>query len=457
MVLKCTNAALRVSGWGVKNIKNVAAVLIASGATSAWAAPAAQDDARQAPQNIPVVVDVLSNDSGDGVLTITDFTQPANGVALVSFGVGGGVRVVPNQNFWGRITFSYRITDDSGEFSQAQVSIVVERTQADADVLGQTLPLNTVVQINREALAGHSRAVSQFNRTREAQSQQGQWVYRGASLGGAAGDSLLALGGLFVSLQTSQLNSDATGYQRASDADISGATIGADFNLNTQWLVGGAVGVSSAQVDTPAGAAIADTDEQSLLGFASYRHKSWLAEWQVGVSSSDTAGKGDLVYSMQGQSSFALGKLEYAFANKHWQLMPGFSLQYQRNQLDGFNTQTAGRNTDYAAQTTSHWLGAFSLYGDYAFTFNWGVVIPQLTLASEYCIDKSRQNSVITINDEPFAAMAAQAYDSHQLTTDAGVALLLTHGFSGFINYHHLAKNKLYSAQAWQAGVRWEF
>ena len=457
MVLKCTNAALCVSGWGVNNIKTAAAIILATGAANAWAAPVAQDDARQAPQNIPVVVDVLSNDSGDGVLTIADFTQPANGAAQVSRGAGGGLRVVPNQNFWGRITFSYRITDDSGEFSQAQVSLVVERTQTDADALAQTLPLNTVVQINREALAGHSRAVSQFNRTRKAQSQQGQWVYRGANLGGGAGDSPLALGGLFVSLQASQINSDTAGYQRAFDADISGATIGADFNLNTQWLVGGAVGASAAQVDTPAGAAIAETDEQSLLAFASYRHKSWLAEWQVGVSSSDTTGKGGLVYSMQGQSSFGLGKLEYAFAGKQWQLMPGFSLQYQRNHLEAFNTQTAGRNTNYAAQTASHWLGAFSLYGDYAFTFNWGVVIPQLTLASEYCIDKSSQNSVITINDEPFSVMAAQAYDSHQLTIDAGVALLLTHGFSGFINYHHLAKNKLYSTQAWQAGIRWEF
>ena len=103
MVLKCTNAALCVSGWGVNNIKTAAAIILATGATNAWAAPVAQDDARQAPQNIPVVVDVLSNDSGDGVLTIADFTQPVNGAAQVSHGAGGGLRVVPNQNFWLRV------------------------------------------------------------------------------------------------------------------------------------------------------------------------------------------------------------------------------------------------------------------------------------------------------------------------------------------------------------------
>ena len=466
MVLKRSICGLCIFGLYILKLKRASVhmlgLLLGAFSAGAWAAPQAENDSRQAPQNIPVVVDVLSNDAGDGVLTLVNFSQPAKGIAEVSRGAGGGLRVVPNLNYWGEVNFTYQISDSSGELSQANVTITITRTQSDNDVLTQTLSLNTIAQINQESLASHSRALSQFARTRENQNQQGQWVYRGPALGAAAGDSPLALGGIFVSLNSSQLDSEASGYNSAAETQITGATLGADFNVNTAWTLGGAVGFSSADAGNNTGEAVATVDEKSLLGFASYRYKHWLAEWQLVVSNSDITGRGGdtlggLAYSTDGKSSYALGKLEYAFANKQWQLMPGFSVHYQRNALAAFTAPQVGRTTDYAGQTTSHLLGALSLYADYALTFNWGVLLPQVTLASEYCIDKSNQNTQVTVNGENFTLPAAQVYDSHQIAIDAGLAVLLTHGFSGFVNYHHLAKNQLYSTQAWQVGARWEF
>jgi PKD repeat protein len=88
-------------------------------------APVANDDTATTPRNTAVNVAVLTNDSdADGdTLTITSFTQPAQG--WVTQSGAGTLRYMPPLNFSGSETFGYTIADGQGGSDTATVTVNV--------------------------------------------------------------------------------------------------------------------------------------------------------------------------------------------------------------------------------------------------------------------------------------------------------------------------------------------
>uniref|UniRef100_UPI002638FEED Ig-like domain-containing protein n=1 Tax=uncultured Christiangramia sp. TaxID=503836 RepID=UPI002638FEED len=85
-------------------------------------APVAVDDSATTSEDTPVQIDVLDNDSDpDGdELTITEVTQPGNGIAVIN--TDGTVTYTPNENFNGTDTFTYTISDGNGGTDTATVT-----------------------------------------------------------------------------------------------------------------------------------------------------------------------------------------------------------------------------------------------------------------------------------------------------------------------------------------------
>ena len=92
--------------------------------------PAANDDVFNTTENIPVNVNVLSNDSDvDGdTLSVTDVTQAANGSVVLN--ADNSINYTPNNNFTGNDTFTYTISDGNGGTASATVSVSVNNTVA---------------------------------------------------------------------------------------------------------------------------------------------------------------------------------------------------------------------------------------------------------------------------------------------------------------------------------------
>ncbi len=111
--------------------------------------PVAVGDVAATPVNVPILIDVLANDSDleGNTLTIVAVGQPgAGGIAGV---VGDKVRFAPATGFVGTVVFSYTISDGALQ-DTAPVTVVVHSVNAPPVAVGDVIstPQNTLVQID---------------------------------------------------------------------------------------------------------------------------------------------------------------------------------------------------------------------------------------------------------------------------------------------------------------------
>ncbi|MCK5584514.1 tandem-95 repeat protein, partial [Candidatus Bipolaricaulota bacterium] len=115
--------------------------------------PIAQDDSDATDEGIPVLIDVLSNDSdpdGDD-LVVQSVTQPENGSV-----VNNGLDVVytPDPEFNGVDSFTYTLSDGNGETAIATVTVAVAAVndppvaQDDAAITGEDTAVTILVLLN---------------------------------------------------------------------------------------------------------------------------------------------------------------------------------------------------------------------------------------------------------------------------------------------------------------------
>lgn len=422
----------------------------------------AADDSRAVPANTPILIDVLNNDvSDDGVLNITQFTQPAQGVVTQS---GGGLRYQPNQDFTGQDQFTYTLQNTS-ETAVATVFITVSGQLQVVDVLFTSL---TMAAMASESMASHRHALNQFARIGSSFAALNRHAIPLAGLG--AGDSLMPAGGFFVSVNSRSTEQSATDFQRAYDGGLSGFTLGADFVASSRWFLGGAFGYSQGHADFISSSLSLDkieNQEVSVITMINYQGDALLAQMQLGYSLHSFDGIGTAVNTIKpglnevaqvdGDSQFVHASVDYAFAFKGWQLMPSAGLIYERaNFADtAVIAQTLGNESAFGGAANSHWQGLIGLHVDYAATFTWGVLLPQLTLSHEIIMASSAK--VDAMADENIDVEQAFYNDKSQLRVDAGMAWILPHGVSGFVNYQQLTGNDDYTTRGLQAGMRWEF
>ena len=103
---------------------NVATVSITVNAVND--APVEANDSAFTHEDTPTEIAVLSNDTDDDgdTLSVSSFTQPANGT--VSENADGSLKYTPNADYNGADSFTYRATDSTEESNTASVSILVD-------------------------------------------------------------------------------------------------------------------------------------------------------------------------------------------------------------------------------------------------------------------------------------------------------------------------------------------
>ena len=432
-------------------------------ASQAFAAINAADDYRQVPQDTAVVIDVLFNDSTDQEgLAIVANTAAAHGV--VTPAEGGGLRYQPDEGFYGADSFTYTIENSAGERDTAQViiTVVAEQGVVEAASIAQAAP-----QAATNVMHSHRNAVSLFLDGGSYASVNDKEVARvNGALGGAAGDSGFAFGGIFASVNMRSGEQDAgdmnngelqSGYKDS----LNGATIGADVLWRDNWVMGAALGFSNSSAE------FADIDEDgkgdgdfdmsdvSLLGFASYRDDAVNVQAQLGYSRLD--------YSFEhadsaGNNRFAFVKGQYTFNKGGWQFIPGLSLNYQSQFVEAYIEEKSSANptpSSFSSQKTRSLQSGLSLYVDRAFNFNWGVLLPRFALTAEQIIN-SDQRGINGYSAGQEFELAASEIDKNHMLMDVGASAVLPQGWAVFFNVQSLLQQENYSSNTVQLGFRKE-
>ena len=150
--------------------------------------PLAVDDAAQTPEDTPVTIAVLENDSDpDGdPLTVTEVSAPAHGTAAPAAAGAGAVRYTPEPNFNGTDRFTYVVRDGSGQTARAAVEVTV------LPVDDPPLAVDDAAQ-TAEDTAGDHRRPRQRQRPRRRRADGGGGVGAGARHGGAGSRGRLAV------------------------------------------------------------------------------------------------------------------------------------------------------------------------------------------------------------------------------------------------------------------------
>ena len=102
--------------------------------------PKAERDAVVTPEDTPVLVDVLANDTDADAIRILMLGRPSHGAATV---VEGAVRYVPAPNYHGPDAFSYTVGDYGGFTAKAMVEVTVVPVN-DAPAAVATIPDQTL-------------------------------------------------------------------------------------------------------------------------------------------------------------------------------------------------------------------------------------------------------------------------------------------------------------------------
>ncbi|MEZ5565341.1 MAG: Ig-like domain-containing protein [Gammaproteobacteria bacterium] len=114
--------------------------------------PEATDDTANTPQDVPVTIDVLANDTGltDTPITVAITTNGTLGTATVNGSPGDPsaitVTYTPNPGATGQDTFVYTVTDNSAAFDTATVTVDITPLGANDDTA--TTTRNTPVDIS---------------------------------------------------------------------------------------------------------------------------------------------------------------------------------------------------------------------------------------------------------------------------------------------------------------------
>ena len=128
--------------------------------------PDAVDDSDATPEDTPVTIPVLDNDTDvDGdTLTVTDASDPANGSATVN--ADGTITYTPNTDFNGTDTFTYTISDGNGGTDTATVTVTVDPVNDgpdavnDSDTTNEDTPVTIPVLDNDSDPEGNTLAVT---------------------------------------------------------------------------------------------------------------------------------------------------------------------------------------------------------------------------------------------------------------------------------------------------------
>ncbi|MET0050691.1 MAG: autotransporter domain-containing protein [Candidatus Thiodiazotropha sp.] len=309
-------------------------------------------------------------------------------------------------------------------------------------------------------------------------------AYRQSQGGGASADNQLLESrlGVFVTGDIASGSKDETDLETGLDFDTYGLTVGADYRINNQFILGGAFGVINTQADLNDNAGDLDTQGYSLSLYGTYySEQNYFIDFAGSYGVNNFEQTRNIVYQLDGLANVNQ-KLDadydgdmyslfvgsgYDFSRGAWSFGPRVDLEYVRSNVDGFTEQVSNANADGGGWATrvedmdQTWL-TMNLGGRVSYTHStdWGVLIPyaRLDWLHEFKDDSQTVNAYFVDDPSPQAIeISTEDPDRDYMRLRLGTSAQFQNGLVGFFDFGTLFANSRWSSNNVSVGIRMEF
>ncbi len=288
-------------------------------------------------------------------------------------------------------------------------------------------------------------------------------------VGAAAADTVSYAGlSFFVSGAYEHKDKAATGAELGSDSNTFGPTIGVDYRLGTNAVIGGAFDYDHTNGDFDANYGDFDSDTFTWIFFGSYSpsDQSFIdaslgfGAKQYGTRHDDPGGgannavKGD-TNGFEFSADLSGG---YDFSFGAFTVGPRAGLHYKRSDLNGFTETGTGTLFTYSDQVDDSLTGTVGFQASYAFSTDFGVIVPQIN--GEYVREFLTGHNTYSATSAPGGpgsfSFITDDPDLNHFNVGAGIVIVLPDGISPFLSFQAELANSLEETQTVTAGVRVE-
>jgi outer membrane autotransporter protein len=310
------------------------------------------------------------------------------------------------------------------------------------------------------------------------------YEYGRQSGGGASEDNTLLTSklGVFVTGSIGTGSKEETEQESGLDFDTYGLTIGADYRVTQQFILGGALGYIDTQVELDNNPGELDTQGYSLSFYGTYYHaQNYFLDFAATYGSNNFDQTRRIVYQLDGLAdvnqdlsadyngdvySLFIGS-GYEYSHGEWALGPRLDLEYLRSNVDEFTEEASNPNEDGGgwatriSDTKQTWL-TLNLGGKIAYTYSapWGVMVPYVRLdwLHEFK-DDAQTNTAHFVNDLSGNAIEITTDDPDRdyMRLRIGSTMQFQNGIASFIDYDTLLANTKWRHHYISLGLRMAF
>jgi len=280
--------------------------------------------------------------------------------------------------------------------------------------------------------------------------------------GGAANSDLFTGNRFSVFLSGSSVDGsqDNTDFETGYDLTTDHYTLGADMQLNAEWLLGVAYGTTDTELNYSSDFQdYSNNDSDHYLLYSSWYRRNFAVDMTLGYSS------GEFETRRQLPDAEAIGKTDndmvylsaagaYDFSQGSWTYGPLAGLDYLNGDIDAFAEQGESVwNAQYDNQEVKSLIYTLGAQASYAHSFSWGVVLPFGKAVWRYELEDDRDLIVgrFAINPSEDFTIIPDEPDASWYEVSAGLSVIFAHGISAFISYEevlHYEDTDLYTVSA---------
>ncbi|MEW8263288.1 MAG: autotransporter domain-containing protein [Candidatus Thiodiazotropha taylori] len=302
--------------------------------------------------------------------------------------------------------------------------------------------------------------------------------------GGASSDNPLMENrlGFFITGDIATGSKDETDLESGLDFDTFGLTMGLDYRINSNFILGAALGYVDTTTELEDDAAEIDTQGYSLNLYGTYyAEQNYFVDFSLGYGANNFDQSRRISYQLDGLAnvnqklsadydgsmvSLFIGS-GYDFSNGPWSFGPRADLEYMKSDVDGFTEEASNPNADGGGwatrvdDTDQTWL-TLKLGGRLAYTHSadWGILIPytRLDWLHEFEDDAQVINAYL-VGDPNAQAIRIESEDPDRdyLRLRLGTSAQFKNGVVGFLDYSTILAHDDWTAHTVSVGLRSEF